>query len=216
MITKITGEVVALNEETATIRLGGLEYEVLIPEYTRRQLQDKVGTEVSLFTIDYLEGNPMQGRMIPRLIGFLSAAEREFFELFCSVDGVGIRKALRAMVRPVKELAAAIEEKDVKLLATLPGVGPSTAERIVAKLHRKVSMFALMVSPEVPSPAARPDVISETFEVLVRLGHSEADARRLIDAALATGQKFEDVQSLIQVIYQQSHVSDSSQKRGKR
>ena len=39
-------------------------------------------------------------------------AEREFFELFCSVDGVGVRKALRAMVRPVKEVAVGIEEQD--------------------------------------------------------------------------------------------------------
>ena len=63
----------------------------------------------------------MVARMTPRLVGFLSAIDREFFEIFCSVDGVGVRKALRAMVRPVRELARTIQDQDVKLLATYPG-----------------------------------------------------------------------------------------------
>jgi len=58
--------------------------------------------------------------MTPRLVGFLSEIEREFFELFCSVDGVGVKKALRAMVRPVKEVATAIEEQDATTLSSLP------------------------------------------------------------------------------------------------
>ncbi len=84
--------------------------------------------------------------MIPRLVGFLSPIEREFFEIFCSVDGVGVRKALRAMVGPVRELARTIQDQDVKMLATYPGIGEATAERIVAKLRRKVGKFALIVA----------------------------------------------------------------------
>ena len=92
----------------------------------------------------------MVGRMVPRLVGFLSAIDREFFDIFCSVDGVGVRKALRAMVRPVRELARTIQDQDVKLLATFPGIGEATAERIVAKLRRKVGKFALIVGPPTP------------------------------------------------------------------
>ena len=88
----------------------------------------------------------MQGRMTPRLIGFLTEIEREFFELFCSVDGVGVKKALRSMVRPVKEVATAIEEQDTKSLSALPGIGAAMSERIIAKLRRKVPKFALMVA----------------------------------------------------------------------
>ncbi len=206
MITKITGQLLQLGDDVLTLRLGSLEYEVLIPEFTRRQLQGEVNREVSLHTIEYLEGNPMQGRMTPRLIGFLTAVEREFFELFCSVDGVGVRKALRAMVRPVREVATAIEEQDPKFLSSLPGIGPAMAERIIAKLRRKVPKFALMVAREEKHEAeVRPDLISETFEVLRGLGHSESDARRLMDAALSTKKKYTDVQSLLQAIYQQSH-----------
>jgi len=206
LITKITGTLVALADDTLTLAQGGFEYEVLIPEFTRRQLQAEVSRDVSLHTIEYLEGNPMQGRMTPRLIGFLTAVEREFFELFCSVDGVGVRKALRAMVRPVKEVATAIEDQDAKALAGLPGIGPAMSERIIAKLRRKVPKFALMVAhKEAREADVRPDVIAETFEVLRTLGHTETDARRLMDAALSTKKKYNDVQTLLQAIYQQSH-----------
>ena len=203
MITKITGQLAALGDDALTLRLGGFEYEVLIPEFTRRQLQAEINRDISLHTIEYLEGNPMQGRMTPRLIGFLTEAEREFFELFCSVDGVGVRKALRAMVRPVKEVAVAIEEQDAKLLGALPGVGPAMAERIVAKLRRKVPKFALLVTRETgPGAEIESDLVSEAFELLRGLGHSESDARQLLDTALDKKRKYKDVQGLIQAIYE--------------
>ncbi len=207
MITKITGQLLELCEDTLTLSVGAFEYEVLIPEFSRRQLQSSIGQEVKLHTIEYLEGNPMQGRLTPRLVGFLTEIEREFFELFCSVDGVGVKKALRAMVRPVREVAAAIEKQDTKALAGLPGVGPATAERIVAKLRRKVPKFALMAARAEPTAAdVESDVVSETFEVLRKLGHSESDARRLVDTALVQKKKFKDVQELLQAIYQQTQA----------
>jgi Holliday junction DNA helicase RuvA len=144
----------------------------------------------------------MQGRLTPRLIGFLNEAEREFFEMFCSVDGVGVKKALRAMVRPVPEVASAIEDQDAKQLSALPGIGPATSERIIAKLRRKMPKFALLVSIDAPEGAAPHDLVSETFEVLRSLGHSESDARKLLDEALASGQKFKDTETLLGVIYQ--------------
>jgi Holliday junction DNA helicase RuvA len=206
LITKITGQLIALEENVVTLRIGAFEYEVLVPEFSRRQLQNQIGQEVSLHTIDYLEGNPMQGRMTPRLIGFSSEIEREFFDLFCSVDGVGVKKALRAMVRPVKEVATAIEEQDATCLSALPGIGPAMSERIIAKLRRKVPKFALMVAQqEVHEAEVESDVVVETFEVLRRLGHSESDARKLLDTALSSKKKYPDVQSLLQAIYQQSH-----------
>ncbi|MBI3837630.1 MAG: Holliday junction DNA helicase RuvA [Planctomycetia bacterium] len=207
MITKITGQLLELGEDTLTLGVGAFEYEILIPDFSRRQLQTKVQQEIRLYTIEYLEGNPMQGRLTPRLVGFLTEVEREFFELFCSVDGVGVKKALRAMVRPVREVATAIEEQDTKALSGLPGVGPATAERIVAKLRRKVPKFALMAARDEPSTTqVELDVVSETFEVLRKLGHSESDARRLVDAALVQKKKFKDVQDLLQAIYQQSQA----------
>ena len=204
VITKIKGQLSSVAEDTLIMDIGSYEYQIAIPDFARRQLQSKLNTEISLHTVHYLEGNPMQGKLTPRLIGFLNEAEREFFELFCSVDGVGVKKALRAMVRPVREVATAIEEQDIKSLSGLPGIGPATAERIVAKLRRKVPKFALLASrDDARSAAMEPDVMSEGFSVLVSLGHSEKEARRLIDAALENNKKYAHVQDLLQAVYDQ-------------
>ncbi len=208
MITKIKGQLISVAEDTLILDMGPYEYQIAIPDFARRQLQSKLNSEVSLHTVHYLEGNPMQGKLTPRLIGFLNIAEREFFELFCSVDGVGVKKALRAMVRPVQEVATAIEEQDIKSLSGLPGIGPATAERIVAKLRRKVPKFALLATrDETQSAAVEPDVVTEGFSVLVSLGHSEKEARRLIDAALERHEKYTDVQTLLQAVYEQGRSS---------
>ncbi len=203
MITKITGTLVALTDESATFSIPPFEYEIGIPDYTRRSLQNQIGQTVSLHTVHYIDGNAAQGgKLAPRLVGFQSTIEREFFELFCSVDGVGVKKALRAMVQPVQDIAVTIEQQDAKGLSALPGVGPATAERIIAKLRRKMPRFALLVRRDAPGmePQA-PGLIEETFEALVVLGHAEADARRLIEQALAGGKKFKDSESMIQAIY---------------
>jgi len=203
MITKITGTPVSVSGDVLTLAVGAFEYEVLIPEFNRRHLQGEIGKEISLHTIEYLEGNPMQGRMTPRLIGFLNGIEREFFELFCQVDGVGVKKALRAMIRPVEEVAQLIEDQDAKGLTLLPGVGPATSERIIAKLRRKVPKFALLVGRDAPTSADAPrDVVSEAFEVLRALGHSESESRRLLDEAMSRKKKYKDVEALLQTVYE--------------
>src|SRR5919108_3349162 len=136
MITKITGVLNRVLDEEVRLQVGPMEYQVLVPEFVRRQVQTRLGHEVTLYTSEYLEGNPMQGRVVPRLIGFLTEAELEFFELFCTVDKVGVRKAIKALVRPVREMADAIQRLDAKWLTTLPGVGPSTADQIIATLRK--------------------------------------------------------------------------------
>lgn len=204
MIKYVTGRLVEVFDSSIIMENGPFHFEVLVPDFVRHNVQSLVGEDLSLHTILYFEGNP-QGRMNPRMVGFLSKVELEFFELFCSVDGVGVKKALRSMVRPVREVALMIENQDVKGLSTLPGVGPATAERIIAKLRRKMVKFALLVSrDQTVAMDVEPDLVDQTCEVLRSLGHSDTDARRLIDATVESGEKFKDVETLLNAVYQQT------------
>lgn len=205
MITEIRGLLVNLGEESAIFEIEAWRYEILIPDFSRRVIQLKLGQIVSLFTIHYIDGNPTKGgRMTPKLLGFVTEIERDFFNLFCSVDGVGVKKALRAMVRPVQDIAVAIEEQDVKTISSLPGIGAAMAERIIAKLRRKMAKFALLVTQQTAAQdesSTAADVVAETYQILLTLGHTEADARRLIDQALVGRSSFKDVEAMLQAVY---------------
>lgn len=206
MIVTITGKITRVGETSVYIESEPFEYEVLVADYTRRQLQNQLEQTTRFHTLNYIEGNLQGSRMTPRLIGFMTEPERQFFDLFCSVDGVGVKKALRAMIRPVRELAVMIEEQDAKALSALPGIGPATSERIIAKLRRKMPRFALMVQRDHAETESTGSsiVAEETFDALVALGHSEADARQLIDDALSSSKKFKDTESLLTAIYQRA------------
>jgi Holliday junction DNA helicase RuvA len=208
VITRITGVLNRLSEESARIEAGPFEYEVFVPEFVRRQIQGEVGKTVSLRTIEYLEGNPQGSRLTPRMIGFLSEVEVEFFDQVCSVDGMGVKKTLRAMVRPVREIAEAIEEQNVKELSLLPGIGPAMAERIVAKLRRKMVKFALLIAKEFPDqPAEDRSILSDAFEALISLGYDAPTARTRLDAVTQNGKKkFKSVDQIIFAIYEEGRA----------
>jgi len=210
MITKMTGVLNRVLDDEVRLQVGPLEYQVLVPDFVRRPMQAQLGLEVTLHTSQYFDGNPMQGRVVPRLIGFISEAELEFFDLFCTVDKVGVRKAIKALIRPVKEIADAIQRQDAKWLTTLPGIGPATAEQIVATLRRKVTKFALMAGPSVdsaegakPAPAVDGDLLEDAYQALMSVGHSPQEARSRLDKALVGGKSFASVEAILMEIYQQ-------------
>ncbi len=206
MINKVTGTLRTVHGDEISLEISHFEYQVLVPEFVRRQVQQKLGEAITLHTIEYIEGNPMQGRLVPRLVGFITDAEREFFEVFCSVDGVGVRKALKALVRPIRDIAAAIQNQDKVTLATLPGVGEATAERIIAKLRRKVAKFALMVDRAAAAAVAEaePTAIQDALSALLSVGHSESEARGLLDKVLALGKKLKSAADILEEIFRLS------------
>jgi holliday junction DNA helicase RuvA len=210
MITRITGVLNRVLDEEVRLQVGALEYQVLVPEFVRRQVQTRLGHELTLHTSEYLEGNPMQGRIVPRLIGFLSEAELEFFELFCTVDKVGTRKAIKALMVPMRDIANAIQRQDSKWLTTLPGIGPATAEQIVATLKRKVTRFTVMTDPrpegERPAgPAAVVDgnVLEDAYQALLNIGHNPMEARNRLDRVLTGGKTYTSVEEILLEVYKQ-------------
>jgi holliday junction DNA helicase RuvA len=212
MITKITGVLTRVLDEEVRLQVGPLEYQVLVAEFVRRQVQGRLGQELTLHTSHYLDGNPMQGRVVPRLIGFLHESELDFFDLFCTVDKVGTRKALKALVRPIREIANAVQRQDAKWLTTLPGIGAATAEQIIATLRRKVTKFALASAPAevegegapaAPATVVDGNVIEDAYQALMSLGHNPAEARNKLDKALQGGRSYKSVEEILTAIYTQ-------------
>jgi len=143
MITKMTGTLTRVLDDEARVEVGPFEYQVLVPEAVRRVIQMRTGSEITFHVTEYLEGNQSASRFVPRRIGFLTELELEFFELFCTVEKIGIKKALKALSRGVKDIADAISRQDTKWLTTLPGIGATTAEQIITTLKRKIAPFTV-------------------------------------------------------------------------
>jgi holliday junction DNA helicase RuvA len=207
MITKMTGTLTRVLDDEARLQVGPFEYQVLIPEFVRRQVQTRTGSEVTFHILEYIEGGANASKMIPRRVGFLSEIELDFFELFCTVDKIGSKKALKAMGRPIKEMADAIQRQDVKWLTTMPGIGKQTAEQIIATLKNKVTRFA-MAAParevgDGTGPAAALDgtVFEDAYAALLTLGLNPVDARNRLDAAASSGKPFKTVEDVLNVIF---------------
>jgi|ERR1043166_4902220 Holliday junction DNA helicase RuvA len=208
MITRITGIINRVLDEEIRLQVGPIEHQVLVPEFVRRVVQHRHGEEVTLHTTEYLEGNPAQSRFVPRLIGFVHEIELEFFELFCTVDKVGVRKAMKALVRPINEIADAIQRQDSKWLTSLPGIGPATADQVVATLRRKVTRFAYAETAAAngqaaPAAAADGGLIEDAYRGLISVGLSPLEARERLDKVLVGGKTFESVQEIIMAVFQQ-------------
>ncbi|MBA4190120.1 MAG: ATP-dependent DNA helicase RuvA [Planctomycetaceae bacterium] len=233
MITKMTGLLTRVLDDEVRLQIGAFEYQVLVPESVRRVIQMKIGQEVTFHITEYLEGNSGGNRFIPRKLGFNTEAELDFFDLFCTVEKIGSKKALKAMARPVKEIADAIARQDARWLSTLPGIGATTAEQIVTTLKRKVTQFAMAATapteatpPEEPKPKAsakkkavaepvpesQPVVIAmetegqlieDVYQALMGLGHNPIEARTKLDGLLTCGKPFKTLQDALTLIYSQ-------------
>ncbi len=200
MIARIAGRLEEVSSDCALIDTGdGLWYEVRLAACDSERLSRRIGQDIVLHTIHYFEGDPSHGTQAPKLIGFINDSDRDFFRVFITVKGVGIRKALRALIRPVAEVAGAIQAKDVKSLTALPEIGKRTAEQIIAELNGKVDAFAgeMAGQAEVELPAAGEEAIS----VLVQLGERRADAMALVQRVLAVAPDIDSPEEIIQQAY---------------
>jgi Holliday junction DNA helicase RuvA len=208
MITKITGTLNRVLDEEIRLQVGPFEYQVLVPEFVRRQVQTRGGQELTFHVIEYLEANQMSSRMVPRRIGFLHETELEFFDLFCTVDKIGVKKALKAMGRSIREIADAIQRQDTKWLSTLPGIGKTSAEQIIATLRTKVTKFALMAAPrEAPEDGSAPAIVidatvyEDAYAGLMTLGLSPIEARTRIDAVIRGGKECKSAAEIINAVF---------------
>jgi len=182
MIARIQGRVDSVSETAAIVSIGDISYEVLAPAVDIVDLQRHIGQRISFVTLHYLEGNASFGQLTPRLIGFMRQQDKDFFEQFITVKGIGPRRALRALTQSVERIATAINQKDTRFLTSLPEIGKRTAEQIIAELSGKVDRFALAGGGP-SAPAARTDQQTAAIEAMISLGERPAEAENWVDRA---------------------------------
>jgi holliday junction DNA helicase RuvA len=184
MIVRLRGQLSEVNETAVVLDRDGIAYEVFVPSYAVTELSACRGEEVTLHTLEYLEGGTAGGNITPRIIGFLHPEDRAFFKQFTTVKGVGVRKGLRALAAPAAQIASLIEAGDTTGLARLPGIGKRLAETIVAELRGKVSAHAYAAGA-VPAAARREFTEDQglAVEILVQWGDTRPDAERWIARA---------------------------------
>jgi Holliday junction DNA helicase RuvA len=209
MISRIKGILDSINETTATVSVGGLYYEIMLPSALGESMHnaEKIGTEITLYTLDYIE-TAQVGNQYPRMVGFADLIDKEFFSVFTSVPGLGIKKALKSLTVPISDIARAIETNDLDILKKLPGIGPRLAEKIVAELRGNTARFALAREAKpLAKPEHKPDFADEVMLILLQLQYRRSEAQAMLDRALATGKRFKSSEDLLNQIFRQTTSS---------
>ena len=206
MISALTGQLVAVHDASIDLSAGPVVFSVLVPAIDVEPLRGQLNRTLTFHTLLYLEGDASRGNLEPRVIGFLRADDRAFFDLFTTVKGIGPKTALRALTESIGTIAAWIESRDARSLVKLNGIGKRTAELIVAELSGKCAKFATFTQTPSAEPAsAGRKQATRTFtadqedaiRALVNLGERRLDAENLLDRVLRSNATLGDANELL-------------------
>jgi Holliday junction DNA helicase RuvA len=210
MISRLSGILRQIHEQYALVENSGVTYEVLLPSAVARRLKDEgANKDISFETLYYIEAGDKKSNHFPRLVGFTNPIDREFFQVFTQVPGMGIKKALKSLILPIRDIAIAIENRDTATLRRLPGVGNRLAEVMIAELNGKVAKFALSRDAE---PLAVRETVSspvsvEALEVLLQLQYKRPEAEEMIAAAMKANPQITLAEELIRMIFRNGQKS---------
>ena len=186
MIGKLKGVVDSYGEDHAILDVHGVGYVVHCSSRTLQRLP-AIGEAAVLSIETYVREDMI------RLYGFESDAEREWFRLLQTVQGVGAKVAL-AILSSLDPggLATAVGTGDKAAVARAPGVGPKLAARIVAEMKDKAPVFgvvdpALMRLSGALEDRSAPPAVVDAISALVNLGYPPAQASAAVAAALKSG-----------------------------
>jgi len=182
MIGQLRGALIDKRPNQVVIDVGGVGYQVQIPLSTFAAL-GALHAETTLLIHTHLREDQIA------LYGFLTARERQCFELLISASGVGPSLALKILSgMSLDELVPAIRKGDVVQLKRIPGVGQKTAERMVVELRDKLA--AIDVS-ESGKPVTRSQVESDVTSALVNLGYDARAVERTLELVRGQGSDFD-------------------------
>ena len=206
MIVEVIGKIVDEKAQAIVLNVNGLCYEVHVSKSVLARLSEVTDEQgnVHLIVYHYLQIGPASG--IPILIGFINEIERDFFQQFIKVSGIGPRAAVRALDKPISQITEAIDAGDIKFLKTLPGIGLQRAKEIIAKLQGKVGKFGLIQDQESGSLVEQrptPDWQEEAMDVLLQLQYKRPEALGMIEKALERSESVQTTEDLLNEIYKQ-------------
>ncbi|MCP4650010.1 MAG: Holliday junction DNA helicase RuvA [PVC group bacterium] len=203
MISRISGKVIQKKEHSIILQVSGLGYEVYIPQGILKCLKTDEN-DMEFVTFHYYQSDP--SKSIPILIGFINEVEKEFFEKFITVSGVGPKAAVKALSEPIADIARAIDAGDVKFLKSLPGIGQQRAREIVAKLQGKVGKFGLIQSMggEVVPVETPNGFEDEAVSVLLQLQYRKPEAQQMVKKALQRNPQVNNAEELLNEVYRQT------------
>lgn len=204
MIARISGKLTEKRKQSVILENGGISYEVFLPVITLSRIDEHLSPDSHLKLITYHYQQIEPSRSIPILIGFLSEIEKDFFEVFITVSGIGPKAALRALNAPISAIVRAIDESDIDFLRSLQGIGPQRAKEIVAKLQGKIGRFGLIQDSDTKktSPSSK-NMIDEASEVLMQLQYKKNEAKEMINDALKNHPEIKDTEELLNFVYKQ-------------
>ena len=174
MIAKLKGTVDTVDGDSAVIDVNGVGYLVAASARTLRDLV--AGGPASLLVETIVREDAIA------LYGFLEAAERDWFRILTTVQGVGARVALSILsTLSPQEIARAIAAQDRASLSRAPGVGPKLAARLATELKDKAAAFGVAPTPPMgaeatPSIAGGGSVNEDAVSALVNLDYRRVEA----------------------------------------
>ncbi len=192
MIATLEGILAQRGSDSVIVDVHGVGYLVTVGSRTMTELP-RVGERVRLYTYTYVREDALG------LFGFLGQEELTFFKLLLSVKGIGPKAGLGILSRAeLRVLKRAVLQDDAALLATVPGIGPKTAARVVLELNGKLKDE--MFGEEARLPAASgTDPMAQALQVLTGLGYTPAEAKEAVRKASGGNGGSHSVEQLVTV-----------------
>ncbi|MFH1678259.1 MAG: Holliday junction branch migration protein RuvA [Candidatus Omnitrophota bacterium] len=203
MIARISGKIVQKGVDYLLIEVGGISYQVSLPVTVMQRLKENQDIDGHISLITYYYYQVEQSRSRPVLIGFLNEIEKDFFEQFITVSGIGPRAALKALNQPISVIAQAIHEANISFLSSLPGIGQQRAREVIAKLQGKVGKFGLIRDSQAVQDKTERDIAEDALSVLLQLQYKRPEAKMMIEKVLEKSPHLKTSEELLNEIYKQ-------------
>ncbi len=190
MIAHLTGTLRHKSPVHIVVDVQGVGYQVFVPLSTFYALPE-TGETIAVNVHTHLRDDAL------KLFGFLTLEEQMVFEKLIGISKVGPKLALAILSgMPPQELMTAIMEHDVARIATIPGVGKKTAERLALEMKDKLADVALEFSPQAPATASN-GVLDDALSALINLGYKKPEAEKALKSIWEKNERESSLQDLI-------------------